>query len=128
MRVTATASSRCARIYSRTASSRRAPSSPSRPSRAPASTSRSRASPWCKASPGSRDTPGHAVSLDALTGKRPLRDGDGVAGRARGPLHAQRGKDVHELVDPIAEQLGEVEILVVVDAVLGDQLVVHGEG
>src|SRR5215213_2182789 len=54
--------------------------------------------------------------------------GDGVARRAGRPLQAQRGEDEGELVDLVAGQLFQVEVLQVVDAVADQQQLVDLEG
>ena len=46
---------------------------------------------------------------------------NGTTGRAGGPLERDRHKDIGELVHLILEEGAEVEVLVVEDAVLGDQ-------
>src|SRR5262245_18482893 len=54
--------------------------------------------------------------------------GDRAAVGTRGAFDGRRREDVHELVLAIGDQPREVEVLVIVDAVLGDQLAMHREG
>src|SRR5262245_16368551 len=78
--------------------------------------------------PRKRTAPGPSPAPGPVRRCFPLDDGDRPAGRAGRALDAEWSHHVHELVDPLLADLGEVHVLVEEDAVLGDELLVAREG